>query len=36
VSTIARAHGGRAQAQNRAEGGARVTVVMNASGTEGS
>jgi signal transduction histidine kinase len=30
VSTIARAHGGRAWAQNRAEGGARVTMVLNA------
>jgi signal transduction histidine kinase len=29
VSTIARAHGGRAWAQNRPEGGARVTLVMN-------
>jgi signal transduction histidine kinase len=35
VSTIARAHGGRAWAQNRTEGGARVTMVMNASGTDG-
>jgi signal transduction histidine kinase len=30
VSTIARAHGGRAWAQNRREGGARVTLEMNA------
>jgi len=30
VSTIARAHGGRAWAQNRPEGGARVTLEMNA------
>jgi two-component system, OmpR family, sensor kinase len=30
VSTIARAHGGRAWAENRPEGGARVTVEMNA------
>jgi two-component system, OmpR family, sensor kinase len=30
VSTIARAHGGRAWAQNRPEGGARVTMTMNA------
>ena len=30
VSTIAQAHGGRAWAQNRPEGGARVTVTMNA------
>ena len=29
VNTIARAHGGRAWAQNRPEGGARVTMVMN-------
>jgi two-component system OmpR family sensor kinase len=35
VSTIARAHGGRAWAQNRAEGGARVIMVMNAGVTEG-
>ena len=35
VGTIARAHGGRAWAQNRAEGGARVTMVMNAGVTEG-
>lgn len=33
VSTIARAHGGRAWAQNRPEGGARVTVTMNAGDT---
>jgi signal transduction histidine kinase len=30
VSTIARAHGGRVWAQNRPEGGARVTMEMNA------
>jgi len=30
VNTIARAHGGRVQAQNRPEGGARVTMEMNA------
>jgi len=30
VSTIAQAHGGRAWAQNRPEGGARVTMTMNA------
>jgi two-component system, OmpR family, sensor kinase len=30
VSTIARAHGGRAWAQNRPEGGAWVTMMMNA------
>ena len=30
VNTIARAHGGRVQAQNRSEGGARVTMEMNA------
>ena len=30
VDTIARAHGGRAWAENRPEGGARVTVEMNA------
>jgi two-component system OmpR family sensor kinase len=30
VSTIARAHGGRAWAENRPEGGARITVEMNA------
>ena len=30
VSTIARAHGGRAWAENRPEGGARVTMVINA------
>ena len=30
VSTIARAHGGRVQAHNRPEGGARVTMEMNA------
>jgi signal transduction histidine kinase len=35
VSTIARAHGGRAWAENRAEGGARVIMVMNAGVTEG-
>jgi two-component system, OmpR family, sensor kinase len=35
VSTIARAHGGRAWAQNRAEGGARVTMEMNAGVTDG-
>ena len=29
VSTIARAHGGRAWAQNRPQGGARVTMTMN-------
>jgi len=29
VSTIARAHGGQVQAQNRPEGGARVTMEMN-------
>jgi signal transduction histidine kinase len=32
VSTIAKAHGGRAWAQNRPEGGARVTMTMNAAG----
>jgi len=30
VSTIARAHGGQAWAENRPEGGARVTMMMNA------
>lgn len=30
VAAIARAHGGRAWAQNRPEGGARVTMMMNA------
>jgi len=35
VGTIARAHGGRAWADNRAEGGARVTMVLNAGVTEG-
>jgi two-component system, OmpR family, sensor kinase len=35
VRTIARAHGGRAWAQNRVEGGARVTMVMNAAAAEG-
>jgi len=34
VSTIARAHGGRAWAENRPAGGARVTVEMAADGTE--
>jgi two-component system, OmpR family, sensor kinase len=35
VSTIARAHGGRAWAQNRPGGGARVTITMNADSAEG-
>ena len=35
VSTIARAHGGRAWAQNRPEGGARVTMMMNAGSADG-
>jgi two-component system, OmpR family, sensor kinase len=35
VGTIARAHGGRAWAENRPEGGARVTMVMNAGVPEG-
>jgi hypothetical protein len=35
VSTIARAHGGRAWAQNRPEGGARVTMMMNAASADG-
>jgi len=34
VSTIARAHGGRAWAENRPAGGARVTVEMTADVTE--
>jgi signal transduction histidine kinase len=34
VSTIARAHGGRAWARNRPEGGARVTMEMKAGVTE--
>jgi signal transduction histidine kinase len=35
VSTIAQAHGGRAWAQNRPEGGARVTLMINAGVTHG-
>jgi two-component system, OmpR family, sensor kinase len=35
VSTIARAHGGRVWAQNRPEGGARVTMMMNADSADG-
>jgi len=35
VSTIARAHGGTVWAQNRPDGGARVTMVMNGGGTNG-
>jgi two-component system, OmpR family, sensor kinase len=35
VSTIARAHGGRAWAQNRPEGGARVTMMMSADSADG-
>jgi two-component system, OmpR family, sensor kinase len=35
VSTIARAHGGKAWAQNRPEGGAQVTMMMNSGLTYG-
>jgi signal transduction histidine kinase len=34
VSTIARAHGGRAWAENRRAGGAQVTIEMNAGGAD--